>query len=80
MDYIEEEYSMERTVLRRAGIMPENYTDHQLEVMTQPWAAPENYHQDGEITPSDAEAIWTRKLAALGVDEKTIKKLKNLFL
>lgn len=69
-----------KTMLKNVGLNPADYTEHQLDLMVEPWVAPENYHHDGEVTPAEAEVIWTRKLKANGLSEETIKTLKNLFL
>lgn len=48
------------------GFDPDKLTDDQKEILLQPLEAPENYAQDGEITPTQAKEIWLNKLKKAG--------------
>lgn len=53
--------------LRKAGFMPEALTEEQRNIIFQPDEAPENYHQDGEITSDQAYHYWIENLKRTGL-------------
>ena len=53
--------------LRKAGFNPDELTQEQKDVITEPTEAPENYYCDGEITPRQALTFWKQRLTRCGL-------------
>jgi len=60
--------------LRQAGFNPDTLTPIQKDLIMQPSYAPENFHQDGEISPRQAMSFWKQKLERVGLSPSDIKK------
>ena len=57
----------EQKILDKCGFNKDKLTDEQIEIILQPEWGPENFHQDGEISPIQAERLWIQRLKSLGV-------------
>jgi hypothetical protein len=67
----------DRTLLGN-GINPDLLSDLQKDIVLEPINAPENYAQDGELTPTQAYTNWLRKMGAAQVPSDIIKKAATL--
>tara|TARA_R100000781_G_C4014317_1_gene104786 strand:- start:93 stop:329 length:237 start_codon:yes stop_codon:yes gene_type:complete len=57
----------EQKIFDKFGFDKDKLTDEQIEIILQPEWGPENFHQDGEISPAQAERFWIQRLRLLGV-------------
>jgi hypothetical protein len=57
-----------REVLESVDLNPDKFTDEQVGVILLPHYAPENYHQDGEISPRRAKELHNDRLCAVGIN------------
>ena len=55
-----------RQQAKELGFNPSALTDRQIYVLIEPVFAPENYYNDGEITPDQAKTIWRKKMKESG--------------
>ena len=61
--------------LKALGLDPTKITDAQRDIVLQPMAAPENYHQDGEVSNAEAKNIWTTKMHYAGFTSMQTHKI-----
>ncbi len=59
------------------GFDPAKLNSLQKEILLQPMEAPENYHHDGEVTPTQAKTIWEGKLKKAGFSTLQIFNIKR---
>ena len=64
----------EQKIFDKCGFDKDKLTDEQIEIILQPDWGPENFFQDGEIGPDEAERLWIHKLRVLGVYNKKLVK------
>ncbi len=64
--------------LTNAGFDIAKLNENQKYLIMLPSYAPENYHHDGEVTPTQAMTIWKRNMAQAGLDQTTINKAVKL--
>ena len=64
--------------LTHAGFNPNELTKEQRDLIVQPSEAPENYHQDGEVTSKQAFSYWKQKLKNSGLSPHQINKAIKL--
>ena len=57
----------EQKIFDKFGFDKDKLSDEQIEIILQPEWGPENFHQDGEISPIQAERLWIHNLKSLGV-------------
>ena len=62
----------EQKIFDKCGFNKDKLTDEQIEIIFQPDWGPENFHQDGEISPDEAKRLWVYELRALGVYNKNL--------
>ena len=62
----------EQKILNTCGFNKDELTDEQIEIIFQPDWGPENFFQDGEISPDEAKRLWVYELRALGVYNKNL--------
>lgn len=77
-DYFEEHRKAQREALAKAGFEVDKLTQAQLDVINEPSEAPENYHQDGEVTPQQAFTHWLGKLGRAGLNHTQVKQAVKL--
>lgn len=75
-DYEEYLEKHQRGSLKELGYDYEKLSPEQRELILQPSDAPENFHCDGEITPTQALANWKRRLKDAGFTPLEIHKIK----
>lgn len=68
MDY--DEYVNEK--IRKMGFNPNKLNEDQKYVLLEPSEAPENYYQDGEVTPDQAKQHWRKHMKKQGFSSKEI--------
>ena len=68
----------EKKLLEEIGIDINALTDEQLETILIPVHAPENYHQDGEISPERADYLHSQRLIQCGIVGDLYKKAWKL--
>ena len=64
----------EEGILKNAGLNRDKLTDEQIEIIFQPEWGPENFYQDGEISPAEADRLWVQKLKFNRVYHKNLVK------
>ena len=64
----------EEGILKNAGLNRDKLTDEQIEIIFQPEWGPENFYQDGEISPAEADRLWVQKLKCNRVYHKNLVK------
>jgi len=64
--------------LTAVGLDYSKFNQEQINHLTQPFDAPENYHMDGEITTAQADAYWKQGLIKLGITGSDYKKALKL--
>ena len=64
----------EQKILDKCGFNKDRLTDEQIEIIFQPEWGPENFYQDGEITPAEADRLWVQKLKCNRVYHKNLVK------
>ncbi len=64
--------------LRQAGFNVDALTPIMKDIIMEPSYAPENYHQDGEITPRQALQFWKSKMERVGLSTLDIKRAVKL--
>ena len=64
----------EQKIFDRFGFDKDKLSDEQIEIILQPEWAPENFHQDGEISPIQAERLWIHNLKSLKVYNEGLVK------
>ena len=65
-DWQKENKKYQDEQVKALGFDPEKLTQVQIDIMLQPMEAPENYHQDGEITPAQAKQHWNNQMKRAG--------------
>jgi len=70
-DYFERYRKEKEESLKIAGLI--NLTEAQMDIISEPNDAPENYHCDGEITPKQAYSRWVNKLRNSGLTPAQVK-------
>ena len=73
-DYIANRLKSVRADLEKLGFDVDKLTDTQIDLILQPSDGPENYHCDGEITPSEAKRNWLFKLKNSGLSDADIMR------
>jgi hypothetical protein len=75
--YIEYVREYERELFDEVGININDLNNEQLRAILVPVHAPEDYHQDGEISPDEAYYLHSQRLIQCGiVGELYIKAMK----
>ncbi len=64
----------EQKILDKCGFNKDRLTDEQIEIIFQPEWGPENFYQDGEISPAEADRLWVQKLKFNRVYHKNLVK------
>jgi hypothetical protein len=64
----------EQKILDKCGFNKDRLTDEQIEIIFQPEWGPENFYQDGEISPAEADRLWVQKLKCNRVYHKNLVK------
>jgi len=64
----------EQKILDKCGFNKDKLTDEQIEIIFQPEWGPENFYQDGEISPAEADRLWVQKLKCNRVYHKNLVK------
>ena len=64
----------EQKILDKCGFNKDRLTDEQIEIIFQPEWGPENFYQDGEISPAEADRLWVQKLKYNRVYHKNLVK------
>ena len=64
----------EQKILDKCGFNKDRLTDEQIEIRFQPEWGPENFYQDGEISPAEADRLWVQKLKCNRVYHKNLVK------
>ena len=64
----------EQKILEKCRFNKDRLTDEQIEIIFQPEWGPENYYQDGEISPAEADRLWVQKLKCNRVYHKNLVK------
>lgn len=67
----------QKELLANMGLNPEKLTQEQVYIALEPIEAPENYHHDGEVTPIEANTIWTGKLKKAGFTPLQVFNIKR---
>jgi hypothetical protein len=57
-----------REVFKEVGLDPEKFTPEQLEIIQIPMNSPEEYYQDGEISPLTAKHLHNDKLCRANIN------------
>jgi len=65
--------------LKLAGYDVSKLSQQQKDLITERMDGPENYYQDGELSPRQAETYWVRKLKASGLSQKEIHIARTKF-
>jgi len=63
----------EQKILDKCGFNKDRLTE-QIEIIFQPEWGPENFYQDGEISPAEADRLWVQKLKCNRVYHKNLVK------
>ena len=61
--------------LKALGLDPTKLTEAQIDIALQPIDAPENYHQDGEISNGEAKNNFIVKMRYAGFNSIQINKI-----
>ena len=64
----------EQKIRDKCGFDKDKLTDEQIEIILQPDWGPENFYQDGEISPAEADRLWVQKLKCNRVYHKNLVK------
>ena len=64
----------EQKILDKCGFNKDKLTDEQIEIIFQPEWGPENFYQEGEISPDEADTLWVQKLIRMGVYSQGLVK------
>ena len=64
----------EQKILDKCRFNKDRLTDEQSEIIFQPEWGPENFYQDGEISPAEADRLWVQKLKYNRVYHKNLVK------
>ena len=64
----------EQKILDKCGFNKDRLTDEHIEIIFQPEWGPENFYQDGEISPAEADRLWVQKLKCNRVYHKNLVK------
>ena len=64
----------EQKIFDKCGFDKDKLTDEQIEIILQPDWGPENFYQDGEISPDEADTLWVQRLIQLGVYSQSLVK------
>lgn len=52
--------------IQALGFIPQSLSKDMREILLQPLEAPENYHQDGEVSNMEARDIWASQMRKAG--------------
>ena len=64
----------EQKILEKCRFNKDRLTDEQIEIIFQPEWGPENFYQDGEISPAEADRLSVQKLKCNRVYHKNLVK------
>lgn len=63
-----------RSMLRNADFDVSKLSDEQIDMILQPTEAPENFHQDGEVSLKVAANMWIKNLQRLKIPVDVINQ------
>ena len=65
-DFAKECRKFQEEQIKALGLDLAKLTQTQIDIVLQPSEAPENYHQDGEVTPAEAKQHWQNQMKRAG--------------
>jgi len=76
-DYFAEFQKERNATLVKLGFDVTKMTEDQLYLITEPTDAPENFHCDGEVSPTQAWTMWEIRMKRAGLTPLQIFKAKK---